>query len=123
VDDEIVASDLQPAFQRLLSDTLETDLEAERKTNGTARISTSDLSLTPEMAHARTRSDGHADRDLPTRARRTGPGARVGHVLALERPRGRLPWERNNHGPRKGRGWDPSILVAGTGFEPVTSGL
>jgi hypothetical protein len=41
----------------------------------------------------------------------------------LERPRGRLPWEQKNLHPRKDTGSNVDILVAGTGFEPVTSGL
>ena len=122
-DDEIVASDLKPAFQRLLSGTLEADLKTERKREQNAQISTKNLWIVPDVTESTDRGESQDHHDLPTRARRTAPAARLGAFLALERPRGRLPWEKHNRGPRKDRGWDLTILVAGAGFEPATSGL
>lgn len=48
-DDEIVGSDLKPAFQRLLSDTLEADLKTERKREQTTQSSTKNLWIVPEV--------------------------------------------------------------------------
>lgn len=43
--------------------------------------------------------------------------------LHRERPHGLLPWERKNLRPSQTAGSNIPYLVAGTGFEPVTSGL
>lgn len=48
-DDEIIASDLKPTFRRLLSDSLRTDLEFERKKGQTGLVRTKTLSLTPRL--------------------------------------------------------------------------
>ena len=122
-DDEIVASDLQPAFQRLLSDTLTDDLKTDRKREQTTQIPTKNLWLVPGVSESDTRGEAKGPQDLPAKARRTAPAARLGAYLAQERPRGRLPWEKTNRGPVEDRGWDLSLLVAGAGFEPATSGL
>ena len=115
-DDEVVASDLQPAFQRLLSDSLAQDLTTERKREQTAQISTKSLWVVPEVRGPGIRDEAKDLQDLPTKARRMAPTARLGAYLARERPRGHLPWEKTNRGPRKDRGWDLSLLVAGAGF-------
>lgn len=112
-DDEIVASDLQPAFQRLLSDSLADDLKTERKREQTEQIPTKNLWVVPEVTVSSDRGEAKGLQDLPPRARRTAPAARLGAYLAQERPGGRLPWEKTNRGPRKDRGWDLSLLVAG----------
>ena len=122
-DDEIVGSDLTPAFQRLMSDQLDENLARERKREETAHIPTSDLWTATEVTDALNRGRKHIPHDLPSKARRTAPEDRSGGILTIERPRGHLPWEKTNHGPRKDRGLDQSTLVAGTGFEPATSGL
>lgn len=43
--------------------------------------------------------------------------------LGLERPRGRLAWERKNPGPIEVRGSNEMLLVAATRIELVTLGL
>jgi hypothetical protein len=57
------------------------------------------------------------------RGQPSGAGVRVGDFVDLERPRGGLPWEQKNLHPRKDTGSNVVLVVAGTGFEPVTSGL
>ena len=119
-DDEIVGSDLTPAFQRLMSDTLEADLETERKTRQTLPVRTSDLRLVPKVSQTPARG-GHTNRrDHAPRYLRTAPDARHRRYLRRERPQGSLPWERKNPGPFKVRGSNESILVAGAGLEPAT---
>lgn len=98
-DDEIVASDLKPAFRRLMSESLGTDLKSERKREQTKQNETESLWLVSDAGNKSTSGHKDAHRDLPTRARRTAPDDRLGAYLGLERPRGRLPWERKNHGP------------------------
>lgn len=122
-DDEIIASDLTRAFQRLMSDELDADLANERKGEETRQVPTKDLWVTSEVAETLTRGRETKSADLPSKARRTAPEDRLGGILTVERPRGRLPWEKTNHGPRKDRGLHLTTLVAGTGFEPATSGL
>lgn len=122
-DDEVVASDLQPAFRRLMSGSLEGDLATERKPEQMTLVRTRGLSVGPGVDRRSQRGDLSVVKDLPTHSHRTDPEARLGGFLDGERPRGALPWEKKNHGPRKDRGSNQSILVAGTGFEPATSGL
>lgn len=43
--------------------------------------------------------------------------------LRRERPSGLFAWERKNLQPSQAAGSNVTYLVAGTGFEPVTSGL
>lgn len=90
-DDEIIASDLEPAFRRLMSDSLASDLERERKTDQTTLVRTKDLWLTPEVGDTPDRGEEIPCQDLPARARRTPPEARQRAFLGLERPRGALP--------------------------------
>ncbi len=122
-DDEVVGSDLKPVFQRLLSDSLSTELASERSGEKTRNVRTSDLYVVPDVDETAHRGELALSADLPSRARRTSPWERLGANLRLERPWGALPWERKNPGPVKDRGSNVSTLVAGTGFEPVTSGL
>ncbi len=96
--------------------------KSERKREEKRHIPTKDLHLVPEVDESAHRGQPDLAKDLPGRARRPPPDDRLGAFLALERPRGHLPWERNNHGPRRDRGWDLSLLVAGAGFEPATYG-
>lgn len=122
-DDEIVASDLQPAFKKLMSGSLAEDLASERKTHQNTPTRTSDLYLVPEVERGATRGGEGTGGDLPAKAHRIGPEARPQASLTLERPRGRLPWEKKEPRPLEDRGSNELLLVAGTGFEPVTSGL
>lgn len=55
---------------------------------------------------------------------RPGVIHRLGRTyLRRERPRGLFEWERKNQRPSQVAGSNIAFLVAGTGFEPVTSGL
>ena len=122
-DDEVVGSDLRPVFQRLLSDSLSTELASERSGDQTRNVRTSDLYVVPDVGESAHRGELALGADLPSRARRPSPWERLGANLRLERPWGALPWERKNPGPVKDRGSNVSTLVAGAGFEPATSGL
>lgn len=122
-DDEIVGSDLKPAFQRLMSDSLADDLASERKRGQSRHVRTSDLYVVPEVGQTIHRGDQGPSRDLPALARRTAPEDRLGGILGLERPRGGLPWEKKEPRPSEDRGSNELTLVAGAGFEPATSGL
>ena len=110
-DDEIVASDLKPAFRRLMSDSLRSDLESERKREQTTHVRTSDLWLVPEVGEKLNRDDQETSRDLPPQVRRTAPQARSGRFLCLERPRGHLPWEMKEPRAVKDRGSNELLLV------------
>lgn len=106
-DDEVIASDLTPAFRRLISDSLNSDLGSERKQDQTKQLRTLSLYAVPEVSEHGLRggeSDHEAHRPLPIRARRTAPDARLGGLLTLERPRGALPWEKKEPRPSKDRG-------------------
>ena len=120
-DDEVVGSDLAPIFQRVMSDSLKPDLQEERRHDQKRNGRTSDLYLVPNPTPEPELATD-MERPLPARSRRELP-ARVGDYLRFERPKGSLAWERKNLRPRKGTGSNISFLVAGTGFEPVTSGL
>ncbi|MFJ4220711.1 recombinase family protein [Curtobacterium luteum] len=118
-DDEVTGSDVTEPFRRLLSDSLELDLARDRKRMQTPVVRTNDL---------RNRQRSY---DLPTEVGtgttekfvQTATDGVLVQYLALERPRGRFPWERKNLGPLKDRGSNDYFLVAGAGFEPTTSGL
>ncbi|WP_442854216.1 recombinase family protein [Aeromicrobium sp. Root344] len=122
-DDEIVASDLEPAFRRLMSDSLESDLASERKTTQKRLVRTNDLYVVPEVGDSVHRGRDTSTDDLPAKSQRTAPQDRFGAFLNVERPRGHLLWEKKEPRPSKDRGSNELLLVAGTGFEPVTSGL
>ncbi|MCF8785267.1 recombinase family protein [Rhodococcus ruber] len=122
-DDDIVASDLTPAYQLLMNDDLAAALAAERKQEQNSIVRTSDLIGVTEVTNQGDRGDEWTPRDLPTRARRIAPGARIPGFLALERPRGAMPWEKERTTAPEDRGSNIISLVAGTGFEPATSGL
>lgn len=122
-DDEIVASDLEPAFRQLMSDTLEADLKSERKTTQKPLVKTRDLWAVPGVSDSDHRGRQTKSGDLPTRARRTGPQGQIRGFLPLERPRGHLSWEKKEPRSSEDLGSNELLLVAGTGFEPVTSGL
>ena len=121
-DDEITGSDLTPAYRRLISDSLSGELGSERKSNLMVPTQTFDLTeLTDEALNA-SRGGQRSSGDLTRRSERTVMGRKLGY-LGLERPRGRLPWERKNPGLCEVRGSNELLLVAGAGFEPATSGL
>lgn len=122
-DDEIVASDVDEAFRRLMSTTLASDLERERKTTQIRQIRTSGLYAILEVDESANRGGLSAFRDLPRHEHRKRPEDRTRAFLALERPRGHLSWEKKEPRPSEDRGSNNLLLVAGTGFEPVTSGL
>ncbi len=122
-DDSIVGADLTAAFQRLMSDDLAGDLRAERTREQTRPVRTSDLYVVRDVP-AETAGGGlDMPRDLPRRDRRRRQTVQMRDFLARERPRGVLPWERKNPGPSQVRGSNETLLVAGAGFEPATSGL
>jgi site-specific DNA recombinase len=118
-DDEIVGSDLTEPAQRLLSESLELDLARDRKRVQTTHVRTSDLDRPTEVGISLARGAKETGRNVAQDASLT----RLGVFLAVERPRGEFPWERKNPGPFKVRGSNDHFLVAGTGFEPATSGL
>ena len=120
-DDEVVGSDLTAVFQRVMSEALEPDLQEERRRDEKRNVRTSDLYLVPEPT-SEPKLEPALERPLPSRNRRE-PVLRIADCLRIERPKGALSWERKNLRPRKGTGSNVSFLVAGTGFEPVTSGL
>ncbi len=122
-DDEIVGSDLTAAFERLTAGSLRGDLERERKRVPARAASAGPLTLVPRTAEPRSEHGVDSLRPQAPRSARTAPGARDrGHGVRA-RPRGPLPWERKNPGPFQDRGSNESLLVAGAGFEPATSGL
>ena len=121
-DDEIVGSDLSAPYQRLLSDSLETDLSSERHRVQTTHVRTGVLHLVPRSDESAHRGQESGAKDLVSRARRGAPRDRMRAFLKVERPRGGLPWETKNPGPIKVRGSNEYFLVAGAGFEPTTSG-
>lgn len=113
-DDEIVGSDMTPAFQRLVTDSLPEDLRRERKQAQSGQIPTTVLKEGDEIA------PGGGRTEHTHRARRA-KWARSGVYLGAERPWGRLAWEETNNGPRKAHGWDLTYLVGVKGLEPSTS--
>ncbi|AZZ83457.1 hypothetical protein C5O27_00445 [Gordonia alkanivorans] len=122
-DDDIVASDLSPAYQLLMNDDLAATLAAERKRDQNNVVRTSDLIEATKVTGIGDRGGESTLRDLPTRARRIAPDARIPGFLTIERPRGAMPWEKERTTAPEDRGSNIISLVAGTGFEPATSGL
>ncbi len=115
-DDEIVGSDLTPAYQRLMADDLATDLARERKQEETGHVRTSDLSLVPpvtEVSDLARRSGGRMSADLPGKAVRDAVDPRFGRFLRLERPRGALAWEKERTPVPEDRSSNELLLVAG----------
>jgi site-specific DNA recombinase len=94
-DDHVIAADMTHLFRRLLDPDLEQEL----------------LNEAP------------ADLEVPKATTGEVPAPKaVDFLRAIERPRGQLPWQRKNQRP-EGAGSNELLLVAGTGFEPATSGL
>ena len=122
-DDEIVASDVNEAFRRLIAQDLARELEGERKRTQSRQIRTSGLYAVPEVSESANRSGKAQSWDLPAQVRRTRPEDRLRAFLDLERPRGHLSWEKKEPRPSKDRGSNDLLLVAPTGYDPVTSGL
>jgi hypothetical protein len=118
-DDEIIGSDLTEPAQRFLSESLALDLARERKKVLTPGVRTNDL----ETPTGVTPTLDRGGRGRASDAAQEPSATRLSAFLALERPRGEFPWERKNPGPFKVRGSNDHFLVAGTGFEPATSGL
>jgi len=118
-DDEVVGTDLTEPAQLLLSDGLELDLARERKTVLSAHVRTTDLAHAPEVRVSTVRGE------IPTgeKVAQEAPHADLSMYLRIERPTGGFPWQRKNLGPFKVRGSNDHFLVAGTGFEPATSGI
>ncbi len=124
-DDEIVGSNLTPAYQRLMTDDLATDLAHERKREETGRVRTSDLYIVPTVTAVTERAHMVQPRmsaDLPGKAVRDAQKTRFDRFLRLERPRGALPWEIERTPVPEDRSSNELLLVAGAGFEPATSG-
>ena len=96
-DDEIVASDLKPAFQRLLSPTLADDLVSERKMEQTNEISTKNLGIAPKVTHNHASRHENDPRPLPTNARPPDPPYRTAPHLAPH-----TQWRGQGGGPRSG---------------------
>lgn len=136
-DDEVVGSDLTPAFRRLLSDDLEADRASERKQHLKQLGRTSDHLRLTEVADSADRGRLSIVRDLPPRAVRTRPEGRLTAFLERERPHGTLPWERNDpENVSRGRervgslriaslvgGSTEPLLVGAEGIEPPTTSL
>jgi len=122
-DDEIVASDLSPAYHRLTSESLRTDLQKERKRDQSRSVQTRALVSVPDVDTSATRGGADGRATPPLRTGQSRLYRRSGAPTRLERPRGALPWEKQNHGPLEDRGSDQYLLVAPTGLEPVTLGL
>lgn len=106
-DDEVVGSDLTPAFQHLLGPDLEETLADElkraprRSRVGSLHLVTDEVGLAPA-------STGTA---LPARHRRTS-AQRLNNYLRVERPAGPLAWEKQkNLCPRKGTGSNVSFVL------------
>ncbi len=115
-DDEVTSSDLTPPFRRVLSSTLESDLEAERQLTSTVtRSNARHLRLIPDLASEPVDKRGGVIGQARRRIDRTRPSA---VVQATQDPE-----QTKNSGPSQVRSSNESFLVAGTGFEPVTSGL
>jgi site-specific DNA recombinase len=109
VEDEIAGADLTPAYRRLLADDTEGEIAAEEAREHFEQTRTSDLWMTPVEDQKRSSEATNV--------------TYLSDYVQRERPRGRLRWETKNPDPLRGRGSNPCLLVAGTGFEPVTSGL
>jgi len=115
-DDEVTSSDLTLPFDRVLSATLAEDLDAERQAGMTAtHSSTGHLRLLPDLPTESVDNRGGVIGQARRRASRTSPSA----VIAASQEAG----QTKNPGPSQVRGSNEILLVAGTGFEPVTSGL
>ena len=101
-DEGVAGSDLNVPFAHVLDPDLSVRIRAEGEALRSGRFT--DLLLT-------THQGDETDTQAPT-------GFCADHI---ERPRGRLPWERKNHVPDSGRGSKLSLLVGVAGFEPTTS--
>jgi Helix-turn-helix domain of resolvase len=110
-DDEIVASDMNEAFRRLISEDLAVELESERKTHQKRQTRTSGLYALPGVDENAHRGGEQGSWDLPPRARRTRPEDRIRPFLTLERPRGHLSWEKKEPRPSEDRGSNDLLLV------------
>jgi hypothetical protein len=109
VEDEIAGADLTAAYRRLLADDLEGEIAAEEAREHFGRTRTTDLWMTPVKDEERSSEASNV--------------TYLSDYVQRERPNGRLRWETKNPGPLQVRGSNPCLLVAGTGFESVTSGL
>ena len=114
-DDEIVASDMNEAFRRLISEDLAVELESERKTHQKRQTRTSGLYALPGVDENAHRGGEQGSWDLPPRARRTRPEDRIRPFLTLERPRGHLSWEKKEPRPSADRGSNDLLLVVLSG--------
>lgn len=77
------------------------------------RVLDDQLAITLDHEVRSTNGQGHGGNATPPSAERS----------RRERPKGLLAWERKNPRPSQVEGSNELFLVAGTGFEPVTSGL
>ena len=98
-DDAVMGSDLTDPFRRLMSPHLDQDLASERKQTHFTPVLTRGGVHAPEVSNSRVHpASDHAIRWL-------------GGSLALERPKGLLPWKKEEPRPSKDRGSNQSILV------------
>lgn len=122
-DDDVVGGDLTEPFQRLLSESLPQDLETERKRHLNRLSRTSDHLYVPEVRESPHRGQLAPGGDLPPRSVRKAPTVQISRSAALERPRGRLPWETKNPAPQVAQVSTETILVGAEGIEPPTTSL
>ncbi|MFT4042910.1 MAG: recombinase family protein, partial [Gordonia sp. (in: high G+C Gram-positive bacteria)] len=109
-EDNIVASDYQPEFAKLTDPDLAHALRSERKHPLDDLIPTSVLSTAQRSVEIATEvenspnSDTTEPKDLPSHARRNDRSNQRPVIWAIERPRGRLPWEKERTTAPKDRG-------------------
>ena len=122
-DDDLVGADFTPAFRGLVGDDLALRLRREEAKDRIGDVRTMDLSIHQASDPEAIEVVPVPRVDLPGHAWRVASRAQFADLLPQERPLGRLRWETTNPGPLQVRGSNDTILVAGAGFEPATSGL
>jgi site-specific DNA recombinase len=121
-DDDVVGSDLTPAFHKLLHEDLTAILATEARKHLKSNVRTTDLFLLPRPVDAEQGSPLHPSGLLRPRGGRDGHVLNPTHRGRRERPSGSLPWERKNPSPQsEDQGSNVLLLVGLTGFEPAAS--